>query len=1119
MKSAGGSKDAGGTQVALRTEEEQQTAAREREERERATLEKEVNDRREARRKSLANRRVSFAAEATLHTFHEIEYLQDSTTSTDSTRRASSIAARSPAPQVDVPAVPSTTVAQGEDFVPESPADQRELHQKKRRRSSGVTALDFNNEADDTITSTVYDSDSGEDVVVENGDDMLSSGSDSDEGDGTMVTVDGDEMTSASMASARTTSSAESTSGLDEILRLATQTAGSHAKESRRAQVLEDDEEAVPAIIGWGKKAVAPPKVAPPALPQASDDTTAAEESDDGGMDMDMTQAAGGIIRPSQISPSRDQDEDMSIDVTTALGGIISQPGAPSAQGTAQEESFCDEQTMELTMAVGGIQAQGDILEDQRDFEGNEDMSMELTSVMGGVLGAGTTQQLKRQTRQPKAREPDTDDTAMDMTVGVGRILAVSTPGQHDEDGDVTIGMDITTAIGGILPPASPVRAPSEARKAMVREADQPDAAFTTTPSVPRPSPARQGRATPAKAGGDAVDSPDLAAFHGKGLRRTPQSKVVTPGTQKQKSPTRKAAGPSQPATPVKSPRRPLPSPKRQTSPNPKLASKSAPASVGASKVFQQDPSTGSATPLVVLTPQRRRLSGIGIDRTGLGSPKVAQLFDRRESIGESSGGFVLGGQRGNARKVAFEDPRAMEIEVDKERQDEDDKENRRKIMEREADGQDDRDATLNLKEMILGLSPKKNPLKGRKSLHVGSGRGVLGKRPVELDDDDAEDNDGVKRLKGHQGSPVKNVRLQQPPSKAETTGRVTRSRKTLEADVITPSTTSPIKATTPKGQGRFKDVEADLGGRPIDFTTTQTVHEPEIPDDGEERIHLQDFLNMTSIRFMELTTTKRRHTVVPTPKTDSAGADGDVISFEKRVVTALSTVPMLELYQHSCRELKKYISEGRAIVREIETDTFDINPPLFREYMSASPEFRVLMDNQFKNVKTHARLLSKAMWYEWRMELQNSLKEGLLKTKETISGDDALLYKLQELLDSEYPALVEKFEALQQEHDELETAARELAECDPEELQAARGELVALDEEMEAKKRQIAKLRAELEETDSCITSKKESKQRCLEDIQAAEKTREECRGWSSEEISSLKGKQSRSETLVGRD
>ncbi|KAF2454347.1 hypothetical protein BDY21DRAFT_326485, partial [Lineolata rhizophorae] len=52
--------------------------------------------RREARRKSLANRRVSFAPEATLHTWDVIEYMRDATTSssasssTPSSRRQSS---------------------------------------------------------------------------------------------------------------------------------------------------------------------------------------------------------------------------------------------------------------------------------------------------------------------------------------------------------------------------------------------------------------------------------------------------------------------------------------------------------------------------------------------------------------------------------------------------------------------------------------------------------------------------------------------------------------------------------------------------------------------------------------------------------------------------------------------------------------------------------------------------------------------------------------------------------------------------------------------------------------------------------------------------------------------
>ena len=64
----------------------------------------------------------------------------------------------------------------------------------------------------------------------------------------------------------------------------------------------------------------------------------------------------------------------------------------------------------------------------------------------------------------------------------------------------------------------------------------------------------------------------------------------------------------------------------------------------------------------------------------------------------------------------------------------------------------------------------------------------------------------------------------------------------------------------------------------------------------------------MTSIRFMDLTTTKRRHTTAPNNMDDSKrrledtayfGSDDSANSFEKCVVAGACTLPMLELYQH----------------------------------------------------------------------------------------------------------------------------------------------------------------------------------------------------------------------------
>ena len=114
-------------------------------------------ERRDARRKSLANRRVSFAAEATLHTFHEVEFPQDSTTSTDSTRRASS------ARNSNVHEDESTAQAQQYD----ASSNQANSQQSKRRRSSGISAANFGTRDDDTATSTIYSSDSEPADVVD----------------------------------------------------------------------------------------------------------------------------------------------------------------------------------------------------------------------------------------------------------------------------------------------------------------------------------------------------------------------------------------------------------------------------------------------------------------------------------------------------------------------------------------------------------------------------------------------------------------------------------------------------------------------------------------------------------------------------------------------------------------------------------------------------------------------------------------------------------------------------------------------------------------------------------------------------------------------------------------
>lgn len=194
-------------------------------------------------------------------------------------------------------------------------------------------------------------------------------------------------------------------------------------------------------------------------------------------------------------------------------------------------------------------------------------------------------------------------------------------------------------------------------------------------------------------------------------------------------------------------------------------------------------------------------------------------------------------------------------------------------------------------------------------------------------------------------------------------------------------------------------------------------------------------------------------------------------------------------------------------MIRSIEAETYAENPALFREYVTAPPDIRVIMDNQFRNVKTHARLLSKATWYEWRMKLLEGLKEGLNRHVEEMKADDDLLTQREELLSSTLPPLVEKHAALEQEATNLQELVDEMENCDQNELRGTRGKLSEVDMEIAAKKHQLEALQAEVQEKTTIIEAGSELRDEFLAQIQEAERVKEACRGWSAREINGLKG------------
>ncbi|KAI9832577.1 MAG: hypothetical protein M1826_001527 [Phylliscum demangeonii] len=280
----------------------------------------------------------------------------------------------------------------------------------------------------------------------------------------------------------------------------------------------------------------------------------------------------------------------------------------------------------------------------------------------------------------------------------------------------------------------------------------------------------------------------------------------------------------------------------------------------------------------------------------------------------------------------------------------------------------------------------------------------------------------------------------------------------------------------------------------------------------AEVKIHLRDFLNMTGIQFMDLTAIKRKNHRASAAKGNEAdertvqASAGQPNRLEDYVVAASCTAPMSDMYQHSCRELKKSIAEGRTIIRQIESDTYAENPGLFQDYVSASPEVRGLLDAQFKNVKTYARLSSKAMWYEWRQKLLDGLQAGLHHIRDDMQADETVLCQQETQLASVLPQLRMDVRTLAHERADLQAHADEVARSNQEELSRARNRLLALKDEAAEKQALLARRRLQIQERQQDLELVVAQRTACSDAIHDAERIREACRGWSAAEVKTWK-------------
>ncbi|TGZ83242.1 Spc7-domain-containing protein [Ascodesmis nigricans] len=1198
------------TTIPVRSEEEQAKRA-------------EILAKRAARRQSLGNRRVSFAPEATLHTW-DAEYGRGDETpassSGSSTPGSTANRKRSHNSLSGVTATPTPAAAQTPpdqiDHAPSTPPSAGAEHGKNRRIS------DFTNQ-DDPASSSPYSACSGdEDAFISDGGDSTDSmDEDGDEtmGDRTFMSGAGD-----------ITMGEDTRMSLDFDTKMLDETGG-HKPAFQKP-------------VMWRF------------------------EGETGALDSSPPTAVKPTPRPFSFSVGKDEDEDgdgdeeMSMDFTRAIGGVIktvsypSLPGmkdlepaadkpqsSPWAQNPHSDDDMGEDMTMDMdfTRPLGGILSTSATEASPTpshgtDLGGNEEMTMEFTSVLGGIINNGPgaqsggrlinsaawvdeQEQLSKQLqREQDEAEDEEDDMDMDMTMAVGGILLKPTQSksapqesesEDDDDGDATMEMtmDMTTAVGRILyahqqkklskttlqPQAEPVsiikpteelvkesmaennasptplrrsgrrasvasvstpvterrtstRLSAQRQSSVPQETVQPSTPtpVSRTPKKATPKPATPKTTTPKaatpKAGAAKATTPTIVTPKNTASRNvTPQGTANADQTAKISTPLppspEKFATPQRPqvslATPTQNPENAnVVTPPQQITPSrpttmPKTPSKSSPLvnvenaepgfSLSAKKRlgFQRSPlgnqsprirrtprketplkQVGTPTPLArktplvsiskspFTTPQR---TPIKFNMAGMGSPAIAEKLSRRKSLGQDT------------MATGFS-PAALPsqlIEMSKK----DAEERAREEAEAKAHREEEiRKLDLRSKINFLG-TPKKAA--SRMSLAFGSL--IPGKRALDF----VEEESSTKRRKSMNGTfameqdlTLTGMMLQPIVPNTD----IKTPRKTPRKAAATPARPPPETPTRqPSSPAPSNNVQmvATKGEEPEDLDEDVSMEQ------DVDNISLEQFLEMIDISFLDdLNAVKRRPTDLMARRS-SSNFDYETGRAEV-LIAATCTTPMLDLCQHSCKELKSFIREGRKMIKEASEDILAENPPLFREYQNAPTDVRYNLKSQFKDMKTHARYRAKETWYKWRSDLYDGVISCLQNYLRDLNADMDLLNKQQEILSPAIPVMKESYEKAKQRYDQLVRIKERIEQDDPMELNEARTQLREAREKIVQLKTEIESKQTEIDQVEEELAASRIKNTEMIASIEESERVKEQNRRWNEEEVRHWKGR-----------
>ncbi|KAG1864649.1 Spc7 kinetochore protein-domain-containing protein [Suillus subalutaceus] len=260
-------------------------------------------------------------------------------------------------------------------------------------------------------------------------------------------------------------------------------------------------------------------------------------------------------------------------------------------------------------------------------------------------------------------------------------------------------------------------------------------------------------------------------------------------------------------------------------------------------------------------------------------------------------------------------------------------------------------------------------------------------------------------------------------------------------------------------------------------------------PEDGPQ-ISIEQFFEMTGIRFMDEIAAPRRSTVHPSALRPSRRQSTESeIPLSEYVVAMAVDVPQLELYTHVSKDLQLWIERIKGIYKEAEDEALKMTPELFQEFVLADEEGQNELLHQLKLIKVNKHAQAKSEWYDWKMQWVEQLYEKADQGFRDLEADAKVLENIIRQTQDVVPALNEEYENLLRELEQEQADVAELENCDQDYLNELKTTIQEQSVALEAFRADVDEGKAKLDRLQEKLEEIEAQKLETTDAIQVAER------------------------------